>query len=74
MGASRYHRYHRRDLARRRVGPLHVLLLAAVLTGAGVLAVTLFALVALTQGLVLGVGAIVAARHLRRRYRRAIYR
>jgi hypothetical protein len=74
MGASRYHHYHRRDLARRRVGPLHVLLFAAVLTGAGVLAVTLFALLALTQGLVLGVGTIVAVHHLRRRRRRAIYR
>jgi hypothetical protein len=74
MGAARYHHYPRRGPARRRVGPLLVLLFAAILTGAGVLAVTLFALVALTQGLVLGVGTIVAVRHLRRRYRRAIYR
>lgn len=74
MGATRYHRHHRRGLARRHVGLLSVLLFAAVLTGAGVLAVTLFAVVALTQGLALGVGTIVVVHHLRRRYRRAIYR
>lgn len=75
MGAARYHRYHRRDLARRRVGPLPVLLFAALLTGAGVLAVAVFAAVALTQGALVGVGAIVVMHHLRRRrYRRAIYR
>jgi hypothetical protein len=51
-----------------------VLLFTAILAGAGVLAVTLFAVVALTQGLVLGVGTIVVVHHLRRRYRRAIYR
>lgn len=74
MGATRYHRYHRRGLARRQMGLLSVLLFAAVLTGAGVLAVTLFAVVALTQGLALGVGTIVVVHHLRRRYRQAIYR
>lgn len=74
MGATRYHRYHRRGLARRQMGLLSVLLFAAVLTGAGVLAVMLFAVVALTQGLALGVGTIVVVHHLRRRYRRAIYR
>ena len=73
MGAARYHRYHRRGLARRRVGPLQVLLFAAVLTGAGALAVALFAVVALTQGMLFAVGAIVVARHLRRRYRRPIH-
>lgn len=74
MGAARYHRYHRRGRAQRQVGPLLVMLFAAVLAGAGVLAVTLFAVLALTQGLLVGVGAIVVVHHLRRRYRRAIYR
>jgi hypothetical protein len=50
------------------------MLFAAVLAGAGVVAVTLFAVLALTQGLLVGVGAIVVVHHLRRRYRRAIYR
>jgi hypothetical protein len=72
MGRSRYHHYHRRRRARRRVGPLLVFLCAAVLASAGVVTVTLFALMAiLGQLLLVGAGSVVVVRHLHRRHRRA---
>lgn len=74
MGTARYHRHYRRSGAGQGLTPLHVMLCAAVLTSLGVLAVALFAVLALTQGLLVGVGAIVVGHHLRRRYRRALYR
>lgn len=68
MGKARYHHYHRRSRARRHVGPLLVLLCAAVLAGAGVVTVALFALVAvLGQVLLVGAGSVVVVRHLHRR-------
>ena len=73
MGRSRYHHYHRRRRARRRVGPLLVFLCAAVLASAGVVTVTLFALMAiLGQLLLVGAGSVVVVRHLHRRHRRAM--
>ncbi|MGA9310996.1 MAG: hypothetical protein WBV74_11575 [Pseudonocardiaceae bacterium] len=72
MGRSRYHHYHRRSRARRRVGPLLVLLCAALLAGAGVVTVTLFALMAVFgQLLLVGAGSVVVMRHLHRRHRQA---
>ncbi|MGB8962714.1 MAG: hypothetical protein WCC38_12250 [Pseudonocardiaceae bacterium] len=72
MGRSRYQHYHRRGRARRRVGPLLVLLCAALLAGAGVVTVALFALMAvLGQLLLVGAGSVVVVRHLHRRRRRA---
>jgi hypothetical protein len=73
MGRSRYHHYHRRNRARRRVGPLLVLLCAALLAGAGVVTVTVFALMAiLGQLLLVGAGSVVVVRHLHRHRRRAM--
>ncbi|PZS40338.1 MAG: hypothetical protein DLM62_03400 [Pseudonocardiales bacterium] len=70
MGRSRYHHYHRRSWARRRVGPLLVLLCAVVLAGAGVVTVALFALMAIFgQFLLVGAGSVVVVRHLHRRHR-----
>jgi hypothetical protein len=70
MGKARYHHYHRRSRARRHVGPLLVLLCAAVLAGAGVATVALFALVAvLGQVLLVGAGSVAVVRHLHRRRR-----
>jgi hypothetical protein len=72
MGRSRYHHYQRRGRARR-VGPLLVLLCAAILAGAGVVTVTVFALLAvLGQFLLVGVGSVVVVRHLRHHRRRAM--
>lgn len=74
MGAARYHRYYRRGVGWRGAGPLSVLLFAVIVAGAGVLAAALLAALALTGGLVFGVGSIVVLHQLRRRYRRALYR
>ncbi|MGH3784788.1 MAG: hypothetical protein ACRDRO_30300 [Pseudonocardiaceae bacterium] len=72
MGRSRYHHYHRRGRARR-VGPLLVLLGAAILAAAGVVTVTVFALLAVVgQFLLVGAGSVVVVGHLRRRHRRAM--
>jgi hypothetical protein len=72
MGRSRYHHYHRRGRARRRVGPLLVLLCAAMLAGAGVVTVAVFAMLAVLGQLILvGAGSVVVVRHLRRRHLRA---
>lgn len=73
MGRLRYHRYHRHYhrwvLARRPVGPLLVLLCAAVLAGTGVLAVTLVTMLALLGPLMLfGVSAVVMTRQLHRHW------
>ncbi|MFN2479310.1 MAG: hypothetical protein ABR615_09095 [Pseudonocardiaceae bacterium] len=73
MGRSRHHHYYRRRRGRRRVGPLLVLLCAAVLASAGVVTVTVFALIAvLGQLLLVGAGSVVVVRHLHRRHRRAM--
>jgi hypothetical protein len=74
MGAARYHRHHRRGLARRGLGPVSVLLFGAILAGVGVLTMAVLTVVVLAQGALFGVGAIVVVHHLRRRYRRALYR
>ncbi|HWR48053.1 MAG TPA: hypothetical protein VN327_10650 [Pseudonocardiaceae bacterium] len=76
MGRLRYHHYrrhyHRWGLARRPVGPLLVLLCAAVLAGAGVVTVILVTMLALLGPLMLfGVGAVVVLRHLHRSHRAA---
>lgn len=79
MRRLRYHRYHcsyprqrpHRCPQRRPVGPLLVLLGAAVLTGAGVLTVTLVTILALLGPFLLfGAGSVVVMRHLYRRHRR----
>ncbi len=55
------------------MGPLLVLLCAAILTGAGVATVAVFALVAvLGQLLLVGAGSVVVMRHLHRRHRRGM--
>ncbi|MGH3805630.1 MAG: hypothetical protein ACRDRU_03105 [Pseudonocardiaceae bacterium] len=76
MGRSRYHDYHRyyrhRGLVRRPVGPLLVLLCAALLATVGLTAVALVTmLVVLGVPVLFGVGAVVVTRHLYRRHRRA---
>lgn len=72
MGRSRYHHYYRRRRGRR-IGPLLVLLCAAVLAGAGVVTVTLLALLAvLGQFLLVGAGSVVVVRYLHRNRRRAM--
>ncbi|MGH3550851.1 MAG: hypothetical protein ACRDQU_22565 [Pseudonocardiaceae bacterium] len=70
MGRSRYHHYHRRHRGRR-IGPLLVLLCAAVLAGAGVVTVTVVALLAvLGQFLLVGAGSVMVVRYLHRHRRR----
>jgi hypothetical protein len=76
MGRLRYHHHHRHYPrwipARRPVGPLLVLLCAVLLTGAGVVIVTLVAMLAVLGQLTLvGASAVVVMRHLHRRHRRA---
>jgi hypothetical protein len=83
MHRLRYHRYHcsyprsrphsrpHWHPQRRPIGPLLVLLGAAVLTAAGVLTVTLVTILALLGPFLLfGVGSVVVMRHLYRRHRR----
>lgn len=72
MGRVRYRYYHHRGRLRRPVGPLLVVLCAAILTGAGMVVAAVLAAVAFAQVLLLGVGALVVVRHLRRRHRRAV--
>jgi hypothetical protein len=72
MGRLRYRHYHRWGPAGRPVGPLLVLLCAAVLAGAGVVAVTLVTMLALLgPPMLIGAGTVVVMRHLHRRHRRA---
>jgi hypothetical protein len=71
MSRLRYHHYrrnyHRWSPARRPIGPLLVLLCAAVLAGAGVVTMILVTMLALLGPLMLfGVGAVVVMRHLHR--------
>jgi len=69
MGRSRYHHYHRRRRALR-LGPLLVLLCAAVVTAGGLATVAVFALVAvLGQLMLVGAGSVIVVRHLQRRRR-----
>lgn len=73
MRRLRYHHYHCSYWRPRRrpVGPLLVLLSAAVLTSAGVLTVTLVTMLALLGPFLLfGAGSVVVMRHLYRRHRR----
>ncbi|MGH3671866.1 MAG: hypothetical protein ACRDSH_14740, partial [Pseudonocardiaceae bacterium] len=88
MGRRRYHPHHRpyhypyhhrhhgqfprRALTRWTVGRLLVLLCVAVLAGAGAVAVTLLTVLAIGQFILLGTGAFVVLRHLRRRHHRAV--
>jgi hypothetical protein len=78
MGKPQYHHYHRWGPARRPFGPLLVLLCALLLAGAGVVTVTLLAMLAMLMTLaplmVAGVGAFTVARHLHRRRRRRVGR
>lgn len=74
MGSARYHRNHRRGLVRRGVGPVPALVFVAVLASVAVLTMAVLTVVVLAQGVLFGVGAIVVVHHLRRRYRRAMYR
>lgn len=72
MGRLRHHHYHCSP-ARRPVGPLLVLLGAALLAGAGLVTVTLVTvLVGFGQLLLLGVGTVVVMRSLQRRHRRRL--
>lgn len=75
MSRQSYHHYHRWGPARRTFGPLLVLLSAVLLATAGLVTVTLLALL-MTLGplLLLGVGAFTVARHVHRRRRRRVGR
>ena len=88
MGRQRYHPHHRpyhyphhhrhhgqfprRALTGWTVGRLLMLLCVAVMAGAGAVAVTLLTVLALGQVFLLGAGAVVVMRHLRRRHRRVV--
>ncbi|HEY3895098.1 MAG TPA: hypothetical protein VGL88_06990 [Pseudonocardiaceae bacterium] len=88
MGRRRYHPHHRpyhhpyhhrhhgqfprRALIRWNVARLLVLLCLAVVAGMGAVAVTLLTVLALGQVILLGTGAFVVLRHLRRRHHRAV--
>ncbi len=75
MSRQTYHYFYRPRRARGTFGPAAWLLLcAAILVGAGVMAVTLFAmLVALAPFMLAGVATVVVARHLNRRVGRGGY-
>lgn len=68
MGRPSYHHYHRWSPARRPFGSLLVMLCVAALAGAGVIALTVVAMMLTVAPMMLAaVGAVTVARHVHRR-------